>query len=374
MIRHVEFSLLAACPICGGAKLESQNRREEYAQNVSDCFIFDFDDCVCADCGFVVSRNRPSEAALNDYYRGYLRSLSNVPAAEIDKRIEILTPFLPAHARILEIGGGRSSFAEKLTSLGHEVFQEDPSTISEAGGSDSGFDLICSFYVGEHVLDVNGWVAFQKSLLRPQGRIFIEVPNFARHLMESMNNEHINHFQRKHLRRLLSNHGIDGLAASEDEVGRYVGMWAIGERAGTDAPRVDGGDAEAVALSRRLVAEARAQLEARRHRFAAIMDEAKNKMAAGTVVGFWPSNEVTTNILMQGPDLDAARLRLFDIDGEKHSIDWCSLGRSVQQPEPEAVADCGQIYLCSPSRNEEIAKAIAAMQLDRVSVTKVPFN
>ena len=373
MIRHVEFSLLAACPICGGGKLESQNRREEYAQNVSDCFIFDFDDCVCADCGFVVSRNRPSEAALNDYYKGYLRSLSNVPAAEIDKRIEILTPFLPARARILEIGGGRSSFADKLTTLGHEVFQEDPSTISEAGGSDSGFDLICSYYVGEHVLDVNGWIDFQKKLLRPQGRVLIEVPNFACHLMESMNNEHINHFQMKHLRQLLGNHGISVIAASEDEVGRYFGMWAIGEVAAADTP-ADNIDDEAAATSRKLIAQARKQLEDRTRRFAAIMGEAKRKIAAGTVVGFWPCNEVTTNILMQAPDVEAAQFRLFDIDSEKHNIDWCSLGRNVQQPAPEAVADCGQLYLCSPSRNEEIAKAIAAMELEGVAVTKFPFD
>ncbi|GAB4376382.1 MAG: hypothetical protein Kow00114_40050 [Kiloniellaceae bacterium] len=371
MIRHVEFSLLAACPICGGEALESQNRREEYAQNVSDCFVFDFDDCVCADCGYVVSRNRPSEAALNDYYKGYLRSLSNVAAAEIDRRIEILAPYLPPRARILEIGGGRSSFAEKLTSLGHEVFQEDPSTISQADGSDSGFDLICSYYVGEHVLDVNAWVAFQKSLLRPKGRLLIEVPNFARHLMESMNNEHINHFQMPHLRRLLNNHGIRVIAASEDDVGRYFGMWAIGEAA--DGVRPEPIDAAAAATSRRLVAEARAKLEARRRRFAAIMDEARGKIAAGSVVGFWPSNEITTNILMQAPGVEPARLRLFDIDGEKHSIDWCSLGRTVQQPEPEAVADCRQIYLCSPSHNEAIAKAIAAMKLSGVAVTKVPF-
>ncbi|MPZ11544.1 MAG: methyltransferase domain-containing protein [Kiloniellaceae bacterium] len=373
MIRPVEFSRLADCPICGSDQLESHNQRREFAQNKTDCFVFDFDDCVCAGCGFVVSRNRPSEAALDDYYKGYLRSLSNVAAAEIDQRVEILTPFLPARARILEIGGGRSSFADKLTTLGHEVFQEDPSTISEAGGSDSGFDLICSYYVGEHVLDVNGWIDFQKKLLRPQGRVLIEVPNFARHLMESMNNEHINHFQMKHLRQLLGNHGIAVVAASEDEVGRYFGMWAIGEvaAAGTPAGNIDD---EAPATSRKMVAQARKQLEERTRRFAAIMHDAKRKMAAGTVVGFWPCNEVTTNILMQAPDVEAGQLRLFDIDGEKHSIDWCSLGRNVQQPERQAVAGCGQLYLCSPSRNEEIAKAIAAMEIGDVTVTKVPFS
>ena len=177
------------------------------------------------------SLNRPSNTVLADYYQGYLKSLSNVSELEIDKGIQILNPYLRDHSHILEIGGGQSGLAKRLTSMGHIVFHEDPSISSEAEAIkfNSGFDLICSYYVGEHVLDVNEWVAYQRDLLRSDGHILIEVPNFARHGLESMNNEHINHFQMGHLQRLLIKHGFSIIAASESNVGRYFGMWVVGK-------------------------------------------------------------------------------------------------------------------------------------------------
>ena len=127
------------------------------------------------------SLNRPSNTVLADYYQGYLKSLSNVSELEIDKGIQILNPYLRDHSHILEIGGGQSGLAKRLTSMGHIVFHEDPSISSEAEAIkfNSGFDLICSYYVGEHVLDVNEWVAYQRDLLRSDGHILIEVPNMG---------------------------------------------------------------------------------------------------------------------------------------------------------------------------------------------------
>jgi len=228
-MKQVDFNQIQRCPICEGKQLKSLNCRTEFAQNSRDCFYFKFNDCVCQDCGYVFSLNRPSQFYLNDYYKNYLSSLSNVSAHELDKRIQILQPFLNDHSNVLEIGGGYSKFSDILTGMGHFVFREDPSLISDPLITNHGFDLICSYYVGEHVLDVNEWIVYQKDLLAPNGLLLIEVPNFAAYPLESMNNEHINHFQMIHLHYLLNKHGITVVAASEVDVGRYFGMWVIGK-------------------------------------------------------------------------------------------------------------------------------------------------
>jgi len=95
-------------------------------------------------------------------------------------------------------------------------------------------------------------------------------------------------------------------------------------------------------------------------------------MADSFVVGFWPCNEITTNILMsRDSSFDSSRLRLFDIDSEKQGVEWCSIGRSVQAPDIQALGECSYIYLCSPSYNDQIHESINAMDLKNLIVNKV---
>ena len=95
-------------------------------------------------------------------------------------------------------------------------------------------------------------------------------------------------------------------------------------------------------------------------------------MADGYVVGFWPCNEITTNILMStASGVDSSRLRLFDIDGEKQGIDWCGIGHSVPAPENQALVECSYIYLCSPMYNDQIFESINAMDLKKLIINKV---
>jgi len=102
-----------------------------------------------------------------------------------------------------------------------------------------------------------------------------------------------------------------------------------------------------------------------------LMSDVLVRVHAGEVVGFWPCNEITTNILTSKSGFNSRQLRLFDIDSAKHGIDWCDIGCLVHAPETNKLSECSCIYLCSPSYNNIIEENLNEMKLSDLMVIKV---
>lgn len=355
--------LYVACAICGSGEIHSYPLRKEYAHNSIDCYVFEFSDSVCMDCGFVFSISRPNSVMLEKYYSNYLKSLSNVGSAEIDKRISIIQNFIKPPSSILEIGGGYSGFCEKLEVLGYSVLNKDPSRHDVSAQVDeAGYDLVCSYYVGEHVLDINQWMSWMLDKLALGGKLLIEVPNFSKYPHESFNNEHINHFKLNDLKLLFEQYGVKILDYSEENVGRYFGLWVIGEReleVSSFANRSLKQNNIDASLS--LVEKTLAEKNRKQKNYKEISDEIEGLLNAGINVGIWPINEIASNILRYATYDCNAKLNLFDIDPEKHGMNWCGLSNSILNPVNDKLASCEKFYLCSPYYNQSIKEELVVI-------------
>lgn len=72
------------------------------------------------------------------------------------------------------------------------------------------FDLLLSFHVLEHIADITSEIATWRRLLKPDGRLVMEVPHRAGHpwLADDHNLEHLHQFTQASLLLLLNNAGL----------------------------------------------------------------------------------------------------------------------------------------------------------------------
>lgn len=98
------------------------------------------------------------------------------------------------------MGGGnaRLNFDDELEKKGHSV------TVYDVGDSfgNGYFDIICSYFVFEHLVDLDSVVQEFKAHLASFGKVIIEVPDAALYDVDhkGLQCEHQQHFQRASLK------------------------------------------------------------------------------------------------------------------------------------------------------------------------------
>lgn len=159
----------------------------------------------CADCGLVFLWPRPSEEELQRYYtigEVYHEEDSDPPVAErylpeLDEartRVRRLLSFLKPNTCLLEVGCGSGAFLDAVRPYVADLLGVEPNALSrdEVEGrtgltvmermadvllEGKTFDLVVLFHVLEHVLDPVHFLQSLSQLLRPDGRLVVEVPN-----------------------------------------------------------------------------------------------------------------------------------------------------------------------------------------------------
>jgi SAM-dependent methyltransferase len=110
---------------------------------------------------------------------------------EGERRLSLIRPYLKADHRVLEIGSSTGYFLDDLRGYVKEVAGVEPNpaqreyanrrgiptsaTLEELGKGR--FDLICFYYVLEHFREPIGYLKGLEKLLKPGGKLIIEVPN-----------------------------------------------------------------------------------------------------------------------------------------------------------------------------------------------------
>ena len=139
-----------------------------------------------------------------DAIRAHLENHVGFPAA--DYGVAVVTPLLPAGARILDVGAGFGSFVLRAREHGFDATgvevapfdvdfarrrlarvrpQDDPEVVYRLGDAttlvpaDGTLDAITFWNVLEHVEDLDSLIAFTARALRPGGYTFIVCPNYA---------------------------------------------------------------------------------------------------------------------------------------------------------------------------------------------------
>lgn len=78
------------------------------------------------------------------------------------------------------------------------------------------FDLVTSYFVAEHVADLDAMLSTIRECLKPGGTFFFTVPNVFINIADLIVVDHVNHFSESSLRQLLYRHGFGDVTISDE--------------------------------------------------------------------------------------------------------------------------------------------------------------
>jgi 2-polyprenyl-3-methyl-5-hydroxy-6-metoxy-1,4-benzoquinol methylase len=185
------------CPCCSGQEVAADRSPLPYLQ--------------CSGCGH---RWRSVDAQALARHYATLERRNAGPAGELERKLAdreaSLRPLLRDGQRILEIGCAEGHLGARIKSLARVHYTGvEPSRDADAAravldrvfearppAAAGRFDVILSFHVLEHIVDVFGELCAWRDLLTPEGIAVLEVPNGAGHLLMDFdcNAEHVHQF------------------------------------------------------------------------------------------------------------------------------------------------------------------------------------
>jgi 2-polyprenyl-3-methyl-5-hydroxy-6-metoxy-1,4-benzoquinol methylase len=229
------------CPVCGAIEPRLLFR-QDFAAIESATPVTGYDVVVCGTCGCGYADGIPGQRAFDRYYREmskYEYHQREGAESEFDQRrleliAEIITPHVPSRdARILDIG---CATGRLLANLRERSFSRlvglDPSpacaaaaqrlygidvrtmTLAELGATEERFDLAILVGVLEHLRDLDDAFAHVRTILNPDGLLYVEVPDATTFAdwpnapYQDFSTEHINFFAPISLENLLTRRGF----------------------------------------------------------------------------------------------------------------------------------------------------------------------
>jgi len=237
--------LLTGCLACSGTNFKTilESTFEGSSLDAAQYFLANRQDVVhgriqrCQACGFTFTNPQFFAGDYNEIYKNIPRVTNSASFDEADaQRFRRLARWVRSDVgtfdRFLDFGCGSGGFLVAMNDragAGFEVgepgaFSVGPSLVTTgdifdvvgtAGFEKGSFDLVTSFYVFEHLPDLEDYVKVLGSLLKPGGHMVIGLPNVrswsARLSGGHWNNyllEHLWYFDRKTMRRFMERQGF----------------------------------------------------------------------------------------------------------------------------------------------------------------------
>lgn len=202
------------CPICKSSQFTSISQWDRRFKKLHQV--------KCDQCSLVRHLPLPDEAGLAKYYAEEYRSdyqnVSVTPTErhrrkrirEAERRTANLDQNLKSGMHLLDFGCGSGEFVEfcgqqGVISTGFEpgeaysTYAREQMGLNVVTGAyqdlnfDEKFDVITSFHVFEHLVDPLNAIEKMKTWLKPDGKIFIEVPNTNHILIKGFGGLHFAH-------------------------------------------------------------------------------------------------------------------------------------------------------------------------------------
>jgi SAM-dependent methyltransferase len=194
-----------ACPVCGSATIRDVLKAKDFTVSHESFTITE-----CSKCSLRFTQEVPDAASISPYYKSedYIshtntaKGLINRLYQFVRKRtlvqkrklIEKKTGARKGH--LLDVGSGTGAFVQHMQQQGWQVTGLEPDSdarkmASTSNGVEltdisqfyqlpaSSFDAITLWHVLEHVHDLHPYVQQLKKFLKPNGKLFIAVPNYT---------------------------------------------------------------------------------------------------------------------------------------------------------------------------------------------------
>lgn len=232
---------MPACPLCHSDDLELLTERLRHGPGR----VF-----YCGTCEIGILDAESGD--LKQYYERDYRELhgprigvrsdyEEIFEAYVDyqgQRIEMLRPWLEPEARLLEVGCSTGHFLYGVKDLVGEVVGVDYDSgaaayaakkcgcrtyggdLAESGQPERSFDVVCAMQVMEHVDDPVGLAELLRRYLKPEGIVYVEVPNLRDPLLSVYGVEayrsfyfhdaHMLYMTERSLRTIMERAGFEG--------------------------------------------------------------------------------------------------------------------------------------------------------------------
>jgi SAM-dependent methyltransferase len=233
-------SLPRKCPVCLGEKSETLFH-QDFSSYSEGSLMDGYDLAVCDVCGAAYANNIPAQEDFDTYYAEMSKyeygATGGMPSSASEERfrqvVNLVAPTLPSNASIADVGCATGGLLNEFRRHGFEkVLGFDPSpgcaaaarglygievrtaTISALSGIQERFDLVLLTGVLEHIRDVDASLGILLALLKPTGRLYIEVPDATRYHQwfsapfQFFSMEHVNFFSPPSLSNLLLRHRL----------------------------------------------------------------------------------------------------------------------------------------------------------------------
>jgi SAM-dependent methyltransferase len=193
----------AACPACAGTDIRENLRIRDYSVSGEVFQVWH-----CMTCHLKFSQDVPDSASITRYYqseayvshtetrKGLVNRLYHAVRSRTlqQKRTLVSKDVLSASPAILDYGCGTGAFLKVMKDAGwtttglepdplarqnarqiHEIDAEAPDRLTSI--PDASFDVITLWHVLEHVHDLQNTLDHLKRVLKPEGVMYIAVPN-----------------------------------------------------------------------------------------------------------------------------------------------------------------------------------------------------
>ncbi len=379
-----------ACPICGGPRGEVLHRQEFYLP-AGHPLAGGYAVVTCVACGFVFADTVVDQADYDRFYAErskYEDSATSTGSglSEWDaRRLNDMADAIAAQvsgtdARVLDLGCANGGLLGALQRKGFsDLTGVDPSPACAMAARsaynvhavaatlyalpDLGlFDVITLSHVLEHLENLPGAVQNLARMLRPEGFVYIEVPDAGRYTeclvapFQDFNTEHINHFSRGTLRRLMAGAGLVPFfeGAKLIEVAHQISYPAIFGfyRAGQGAAESEK-DEELATKVRAYVEKSHQMLDSMSRRIEAAM-------AGNRRILVWGTGQLTSKLLAKTRLAEADIVSFIDGNPIHHGEMW--MGRPVVSPDSAIDADAS-ILIATTIHQDDIVARIKKMGL-----------
>ena len=223
---------IVKCPVCASEEFEPVSSLDRSMKLLPTV--------MCTRCGLLYTNPMPDEDELSHFYEKYYRLVYQRAVskptekhrrnalAEAGWRGGNLEGVLHAGAKTLDFGCGSGEFVELMAAKGFDAHGFEPGV---SYGSDAKarlgdritisrwqnmklepeYDLVTSFHVIEHLGDPLKAIAAMASWIRPNGKIYIEVPDMGSAPIKGIGGFHFAHvvgFNHYNLRLAAANVGL----------------------------------------------------------------------------------------------------------------------------------------------------------------------